>query len=245
MRPSADTAGCNYVNSPVRKMGFWTVTRGISPRNLERITAGSMSRRFIYQRETGQPMPTGPRTGGDGPSANLLAALLAVAMVGLAGFAPTMGGGPLQRWGDATGRDAHGHGHAVADTDGDPDADRDPSVDAHTVGRRAPAAGPRPVPWTVRERALADRRRREPPPDYLLETAYRDTQDGGTELFVVWRACDDPALHRFQHVTLTELYAVATADFEGALPDRLRSYAVGDLQGVPDLVTVVTTTVRE
>jgi len=44
MRPSADTAGCNYVNSPVRKMGFWTVTRGISPRNLERITAGSMNR---------------------------------------------------------------------------------------------------------------------------------------------------------------------------------------------------------
>jgi hypothetical protein len=79
-------------------------------------------------------------------------------------------------------------------------------------------------------------------PITVLETAYRDTQDGGTELFVVWRACDDPALHRFQHVTLTELYAVATADFEGALPDRLRSYAVGDLQGVPDLVTVVTTT---
>lgn len=183
------------------------------------------------------------RSGGGGRSVKpLVAGVVAIGVVAVLGLGALGVGGPAPEGAQTP--------EPTPTTTAAPTAAPAPTPTAIATATATPSATPTatPVPRqrqldrfkSAFEDSLAltyERDRFEEIP--VLATAYRETDDGTLELLVVWRSCDAAPLDARQHDALMTFFAVATDEHDGAVPGRLRSYAVSDLADVPDRVTYV------
>lgn len=79
----------------------------------------------------------------------------------------------------------------------------------------------------------------------VLATEHRETEDGTTELWVIYRECDDLESAREQRFSTAIEFANIAGRFEGEKPERLRAYGVLSLESHSSAITTIPTTSAE